>query len=292
MNVLSLFDGISCGQIALSRSGFKVDNYFASEIEKRSILITQKNFPNTIQLGDVCKIDSSKLPKIDIVIGGSPCQSFSSANAHSRNGLDGKSKLFWEFVRLVNEIKPEFFLLENVVMKKQWLEIITKALGVNPVFIDSADFSAQTRKRMYWTNIRIPEWGKKRILFPEILDKWDGPWLSLNENQFRKLSKLNPSIEKSNALTQAQSRKGSSSEYLTMLAKIKKAQNAEGYRPITPNECERLQTIPVDYTKADGVPDLKRMNAIGNGWTVDVVSHIFKGMNKNSSIHSECLFNI
>ena len=180
LNVLSLFDGISCGQLALSNSGFNVSKYFASEIEKNSIAITQKNFPNTIQLGDVCKIDTADLPKIDLLIGGSPCQSFSSANAHSRNGLDGKSKLFWQYIRILTELNPKYFLLENVVMKPEWESIITKAIGVEPVFINSADFSAQIRKRLYWTNIPVLRWKPKNILFPSVLDIWEGPWLELN----------------------------------------------------------------------------------------------------------------
>lgn len=284
MNVLSLFDGISCGQVALNRAGINIENYYSSEIDVNASKITKANFPKTIPLGDVCNIRSETLPKIDLLMGGSPCQSFSSANSRSRTGLDGKSKLFWEFVRLFKEINPKYFLLENVVMKPEWESIITKEMGVNPFFINSADFSAQIRKRLYWTNIPILRWEPKGILFKSILENWNGPWLKLNDNQLRKLFHINPPIERSNALTQAQSRKGSSSEYLTMLAKIKKAQNAEGYRAITPTECERLQTLPDNYTKVDGVFDSRRMNAIGNGWTVDVIAHILKGLNKEAHI--------
>src|SRR5574343_1910767 len=154
MNVLSLFDGISCGQIALSKLGIKVDNYFASEIEIPSINVTQSNFPNTIQIGDVCKVDASTLPKIDLLLAGSPCQSFSPAIS-SNTGFDGKSKLFFEFVRLLNDLKPSWFLLENVEMKAKWKDVITKHLGVKPVAINSRDFSAQDRPRLYWTNIPI-----------------------------------------------------------------------------------------------------------------------------------------
>lgn len=278
IRVLSLFDGISCGQLALTRAGIEVEKYFASEIDEKSKIITQKNFPQTIQLGDVCKLKPEDIGEIDLLIGGSPCQSFSNANGHNRNGLEGKSKLFWEFARLLRELKPTFFLLENVVMKDKWASVITKEMGVNPIFIDSSDFSAQTRKRLYWTNIPVLNWKPKNIFFESVLSHWDGPWLKLNENQLNKLSKINPSISKSNALTQAQSRKGSSQEYLTMLAKIKKIQKNDGYRAITSNECELLQTLPLNYTRAEGVSETHRMNAIGNGWTVDVISHIFKGM--------------
>jgi len=151
MNVLSLFDGMSCGQVALKRSGIKVDKYYASEIDKYAISIAKKNFPNTIHLGDVTKIDISKLDRIDMIIGGSPCQSFSRSG--DGTGFKGKSGLFWEYVRVLKGLNPKYFLLENVVMKKEWEDIITDAIGVEPVMIDSKFFSAQKRQRLYWTNI-------------------------------------------------------------------------------------------------------------------------------------------
>ena len=145
MNVLSLFDGVSCGQLALQRAGVEVENYFASEIDKHAISVTQHHFPNTVQLGSVVGLDTSTLPKIDLLIGGSPCQSFSRSGDNT--GFDGKSGLFWEYVRILNETKPTYFLLENVVMKKEWENIITEAIGVEPVMIDSKFFSAQKRQR-------------------------------------------------------------------------------------------------------------------------------------------------
>jgi len=153
MNVLSLFDGMSCGQIALGRADIKVDNYYASEIDKYAIQVTQKNYPNTVQLGDVTKINAKDLPKIDLLIGGSPCQSFSRSG--NGTGFDGKSKLFFEFARILEETKPKYFLLENVSMKKEWENVITEILGVEPVMIDSKYFSAQKRQRLYWTNIKF-----------------------------------------------------------------------------------------------------------------------------------------
>ena len=137
MNVLSLFDGMSCGQIALNRAGISYDNYFASEIDKHAINETMTNFPNTIQLGDVTKITADNLPKIDLVIGGSPCQGFSSSGK-GLNFEDPRSKLFFEFVRILKETKPTYFLLENVKMKKEYEDIITKELGVEPITINSA----------------------------------------------------------------------------------------------------------------------------------------------------------
>jgi DNA (cytosine-5)-methyltransferase 3A len=151
MNVVSYFDGGSCGQIALDRLGVKVDNYFAYEIKPHAIKLTQTNYPNTIQMGSVVGADLSKLPKTDLLIGGSPCQSFSIAG--SRTGFNGKSGLFWEFVKAKETLKPKYFFLENVKMKKEWEQVITNALGVEPVFINSKIFTAQNRPRLYWTNI-------------------------------------------------------------------------------------------------------------------------------------------
>lgn len=135
MNVLSLFDGMSCGQIALNKIGIEYENYFASEIDKYAIQVTQNNYPNTKQLGSVLDVKAENLPKIDLLIGGSPCQSFS--NIGNGKGFDGKSSLFWEYVRVLNEVKPKYFLLENVVMKKEWEDIISEALGVKPIMINS-----------------------------------------------------------------------------------------------------------------------------------------------------------
>jgi len=175
MNVLSLFDGMSCGQQALERAGFKIDNYFASEIDKYAIQVTMANYPKTIQLGSVVDIDGCELPKIDLLIGGSPCQSFSFAG--KRKGMstkdeqeiltlshylelkkegyefEGQSYLFWEYIRLLNETKPKYFLLENVMMGEKWEKILSKAIGVNPIEINSSLVSAQNRRRLYWTNI-------------------------------------------------------------------------------------------------------------------------------------------
>jgi len=175
MNILSLFDGMSCGQQALERVGIKVDNYFASEIDKYAITVTMANYPNTKQLGSVINVDGYSLPKIDLLIGGSPCQSFSFAG--KRKGMstkdeqeiltldhylelkrqeyefEGQSYLFWEYMRLLNEVKPKYFLLENVMMGEKWEKILSKAIGVNPIMINSSLVSAQNRQRLYWTNI-------------------------------------------------------------------------------------------------------------------------------------------
>jgi DNA-cytosine methyltransferase len=181
MNVLSLFDGMSCGQQALERAGIKVTNYYASEIDKYAIQVTMANYPNTIQLGSVVNVDGYSLPKIDILIGGSPCQSFSFAG--KRKGMstideqevltlnhylelkaegfqfEGQSYLFWEYMRLLKEVNPKYFLLENVIMGEKWEKILSKAIGVKPIMINSSRVSAQNRQRLYWTNIGLEPQG-------------------------------------------------------------------------------------------------------------------------------------
>jgi len=152
MNVLSLFDGMSCGQIALQKMGVKVDNYYASEIDKYAITVAKKNFPDMNHIGDVTEVRAEDLPKIDLLMGGSPCQGFSFAGKQL-NFDDPRSALFFEFVRLLRDCKPKYFLLENVRMKKEYQDVISEHLGVEPVKINSALVSAQNRVRLYWTNI-------------------------------------------------------------------------------------------------------------------------------------------
>jgi DNA-cytosine methyltransferase len=152
INVLSLFDGLSCGNIALEKAGIKVNNYYASEIDKWAIQIANKNYPNIIQLGDVTKFDETQLPKIDLLIGGSPCQGFSFAGKQL-NFDDPRSKLFFVYVYMLKQLKPKYFLLENVRMSKQSQDVISEHLGVQPIKINSGLVSAQNRVRLYWTNI-------------------------------------------------------------------------------------------------------------------------------------------
>lgn len=168
MNVLSLFDGMSCGQIALNRIGVKYNNYFASEIDKYAIDVTQHNYPNTIQLGDVTQIKSKDLPQIDLLIGGSPCQGFSFAGK-KLNFEDERSKLFFDFVRLKNELQPKYFLLENVKMKQEWQDIISELVKCKPIRINSQLLSASRRDRLYWTNIpNVEQPIDKNITFDDI----------------------------------------------------------------------------------------------------------------------------
>ena len=170
MNVLSLFDGMSCGRIALDRLGIKVDNYYASEIDKYAMKVSEANYPDIIQVGDVTELDTSILPNIDLIMGGSPCQGFSFAGKQLAFD-DPRSALFFEFVRCVKELKPKYFLLENVRMKKEYLDVISEYMGVEPIMINSALVSAQNRVRYYWTNIPGVEQPEQRgIVLRDILE--------------------------------------------------------------------------------------------------------------------------
>jgi DNA (cytosine-5)-methyltransferase 3A len=171
MKVLSLFDGMSCGRIALDRLGIKVDNYFASEIDKYAMQVSEANYPEIIQVGDITKLDLSTLPQIDLIMGGSPCQGFSFAGKQLAFD-DPRSMLFFEFVRCIDTLKPKYFLLENVRMKKEYLDIISEYMGVEPIFINSSLVSAQSRQRYYWTNIPGIEMPKERgVVLGDILEE-------------------------------------------------------------------------------------------------------------------------
>ncbi len=268
INVLSLFDGMSCGQIALNKVGIEYENYFASEIEQAPIKVTQHNYPNTIQLGSVIDVKGVDLPKIDLMFGGSPCQSFS--NAGKGEGFDGKSGLFWEYVRILKEVKPTYFLLENVKMKKEWKDIISKELGVEPVEINSSLLSAQNRPRLYWTNIPNVDIPKdKGLLFKDVLNldyefKPLTKWFFSKWGDKQKIDTLKTvEAEKSFCLT---TNKSHSKNYYLKPDKTMA-------RMLERDEVERLQTIPNGYTSIVSKTDAHKM--IGNGWTVDVIAHIF-----------------
>ena len=349
MNVLSLFDGMSCGQIALERAGIKVDNYFAAEIDKHAIAVTQHNYPNTKQLGDVTKVKASDLPNIDLLIGGSPCQSFSFAG--KRKGMstkceteiltlehylqlksegyefEGQSYLFWEYMRLLNEVKPKYFLLENVEMGEKWERVLSKAIGVNGIHINSALVSAQNRKRIYWTNIGMQPGGlfgdlssiieqpkDKGILLKDILESEvdEKYFLSekaiegiINHKQVQKEKghgfgvKLHDDNGKMSALKigghgvddivihnmmprSSKTGKGGTGPlkrndgktYCLDTGQTNAVEiSNKSIRRLTPIECERLQTVPDNYTSI--VSDSQRYKMLGNGWTVEIISHIF-----------------
>lgn len=267
MNVLSLFDGISCGRVALERAGIKVDKYYASEIEPKAIEITQKNYPDTIQLGDVgdwlfWDIDWGS---IDLLIGGSPCTGFSVAGKHL-NFDDPQSKLFFEYADILDHLTVLTegrikFLLENVRMKKPWLDIITTHVKTEPMFIDSSVITGQRRARYYWFNWECPQPEPRDVSFQDCLDSDEAR------------------IPKAPALTRTYYKGGGE--------ETRKRQFARSQRPIawidddttrwlTPEEGEALQTLPRGYT--EGVSKTARLQAIGNGWSVDTVAHIFRYM--------------
>jgi DNA-cytosine methyltransferase len=281
INVLSLFDGMSCGQIALNKLGVKYDNYYASEIDKFAIAITKKNYPNTIHLGDVRDVKGEDLPKIDLLFGGSPCQSFS--NAGNGKGFEGSSGIFWEYVRVLREVKPKYFMLENVKMKKEWQDIITKELGVEPIAINSSLFSGQNRPRLYWTNIpgvEIPEdkgivlkdileddnlVDKQHLMTPKAMAYMDGLRNGKQRWQYHK----NPLDGKAACIV-------ASFYKLSGLGVLDYRTLGKPCRRLTPVECERLQTVPDNYTES--ASRTQRYKMIGNGWTVDVIAHIFSYM--------------
>jgi len=261
MNILSLFDGISCAWIALERAGINVYKYYASEIDKDCLSVSTKNYPDIIQLGDINNYNDWKLPKIDLMIGGSPCQGLSSAGRQKESGLfQGKSILFWKFVEVLKLVKPTFFILENVAsMKLSDKDIITNTLNVGPVKINSKLVSAQLRNRLYWTNIKgITQPEDKNIMLSDILD--NGGYTER---------------EKSYCITATYGR-ACLNDYILHSQRqlVFKNKDCRSMRKLTPEECEILQTIPVGYTS--GYSDNKRYKMIGNAFTVDVIAHILK----------------
>lgn len=277
MNVLSLFDGISCLQLALKRANAAYDNYYASEINPHSIKVTQHNFPNTIQLGDVNEINWDKLPAIDLLAGGSPCQDISNLNKH-KNGLKGnKSSLFYKFKEAREAFPNAYYLLENVEGTDS--KRITQELKRKPIKWNSNWLTPQNRNRLYWTNIPVntlPD--KKRISLADILqpaheidnrfyqkENWLTWWIANKDFQLEKgYSTLN--ADKAGCLTARM--------YASWNGNF--IQDERGIRRLTVMECERLQTIPDNYTAC--ISDKWAYHAIGDAWTVDIIAHILKHM--------------
>lgn len=291
MKVLSLFDGMSCGQIALNRAGVSYKKYYASEINKHAIKVTQYNYPNTIQLGDITQIKGVDLPQVDLIIGGSPCQGF-SFSGKQLNFDDPRSKLFFEFVRLINECKPKYWLLENVVMKKEFEQVITEYLRAKPIKINSALVSAQNRERLYWANFPIEQPRDKGIRLVDILDNAEmiepGAIRGRKVKDKGKREDRNKKIKYIQCL-EVRATNRDKSNCLTTVAKDNVLttmptgrhtgafKNNLPFRYYTRKEYCRLQTVPENYF-ADLVPETQIRKMLGNGWTVDVIAHIFKGL--------------
>lgn len=316
MRVLSLFDGICCGYLALERAGIKIDSYDAYEIEPNAIKATQANFPDVIHHGDVTQEDFTKYKgKIDLLIGGSPCTNLSSAG--NRQGLKGsQSKLFYEYARALEEVQSKYFLLENVVMKKEWEDIITNILGVEPIEINSSLVSAQNRRRLYWTNIPNVTQPKDRgIKLEDILDDVEfknyknpaairGRRLNkativgrrLDENGHRQ------DYDKTIPISQCLEVRASNTDKSNCLTTVDKDnvltplpvgrypdafKNNLPFRYYTTKEMCRLQTLPDSFLNM--IPESAARKALGNGWTVNVISHIFSFLPDEYKIPEEII---
>ena len=295
---MSLFNGMGCIWVALDRLGVKVNRRYACEIDKYANIINDKNYPDTIQLGDVRDVEGWELEPIDLLVGGSPCQGFSFAGKQL-NFDDPRSKLFFEYVRLLKETKPKYFLLENVKMVKKSQDVISDILGVEPILINSALVSAQNRNRLYWTNIPNIEQPKdKKVVLKDVIeygnvDRHKSYCLDANyykggnlKTYFcksrRQLVFDKPIILQRGRGFNRGGIKASNGKTPTLSACAWEQNNkitTDGikFRKLTPVECERLQTLPDNYS--EGVSNTQRYKMLGNGWTVDVIVHLLKNMN-------------
>lgn len=289
MRVLSLFDGISCGMVAVERAAIPVDKYYAYEIDPNAIKISKKNYPNIIHCGDVTTADFTKYKGIDILMGGSPCQSLSIVQSKTRKNLDGKSKLFYDFVRALKEVQPRYFLFENVAsMNEESKQVISDCLGCEPILINSNCFSAQDRPRLYWTNIPVNSDSLQEcdLCLNDILEsKVDEKFYyscgfdflgndkktcaTLHINGHDLIKRVQNPLYKCPTLTAVSG--GNQQKKVLIDNRVRK---------LTPLEYERLQTLPDNYTA--GVSNTARYTAAGNGWTVDVIAYILKHINNVS----------
>lgn len=292
MKVLSLFDGISCGMVALERAGIPVERYVAYEIEENAIKISKKNYPQIEHCGDVTKADFSQYQGFDLLIGGSPCQSLSIVQSKTRQHLDGKSKLFFEYVRALEETKPRYFLFENVAsMNEESKAVISECLGCQPTYIDSADFSAQSRPRLYWTNIPLSLDIERSPLVLKDIMQTDVPekyWYNFPlENIDMNKQVCATMVHKNHDIHKRVFNPDFKRHTLTTCGggnTQKKVLDNGRARKLTPLEYERLQTLPDGYT--EGVADGHRYSAIGNGWTVDVIAFILSGLKEGTYMSS------
>ena len=292
LNVLSLFDGIGCSRLALNKcSNIKINKYFYSEIDKNCIKLTEKKFPNDIFLGAIEDIQLNKLPKIDLLIGGSPCQDIS--NAYKGKGLKGiRSSLFFKFVQIKKKLKPKYFLLENV--KSKWSKIMDKEMGVSGTEFNSMYLSGQYRPRVYWTNIEFKKliYDQKKIYIKNILEKNSDPkyyfdidikkikknGISNSKNNIKKLFLIPRNMHKDNERQRRVYDINSKSPTLLARSDTPKILINNSIRKLTPLECERLQGLPDNYTKK--FSDTTRYKMIGNGFTVQVIRHILSSIGK------------
>ena len=300
INVLSCFDGMSCGRIALERAGIEVDNYFSSEIKPYAIKVADKNYPQDRinRLGDITKIDGCSLSKIELLIGGSPCQDFSGANKERLGTYGVKSGLFFEYVRLLQETNPKYFLLENVRMKKEHQDFVSSIIGCEPIIINSELVAPHLRHRLYWTNIPFIEMPKDKglklndILINGYSDRDKAR--TLLESDSRPLSTpikmahryfntgFTTLIFKDKKHYEAIKEhfgiyfKGKSAKEIDELSKDMDLSFYKGLRYMTNREREACQTIPQGYT--DSLTQNEAACILGDGWTVDVIAHIFKGL--------------
>ena len=297
MKVLSLFDGISCGMVALERAGIPVERYVAYEIEPNVIKISQKNYPQIEHCGDVTTADFTQYQGFDLLIGGSPCTNWSCAKNHKAKEKkelyinEGTGwELFQQYARALDEAKPTYFLYENNYrISKNIIEAITSILGVDPVMINSALVSAQNRKRLYWTNIpNIKQPEDKGVMLRDIYIP--DPKLVKRDERI-----LKSAVKTDHYIKYDLTEKGYFSQQYRLYfldgkaptlarcrteTKVNMLINPDDwatYKIISPIEAERLQTLPDNYT--DCVPKTRRFEAIGNGWTVDVIAHILRGIN-------------
>lgn len=299
MKVLSLFDGISCGQVALERAGIEVETYYASEIDDHAISVTQRNHPDTIQLGDVLNWREWDIGDVDLVMGGSPCQGFSLAGRRL-NFDDPRSRLFFEFVAIVEHFKPTWFLLENVRMRQDIQDAISRELGVQPILINSGLVSAQSRERLYWCNIpNLSQPDDRAINLKDILETnptdvnhrpleryFNGHENRLTDNGLCHIGTAD--LNGMESIKRVYHPNGKSPTLTTNGGgnrETKIATSKTTWRKVTPLECERLQNLPDGYTA--GISNSQRYKALGNGWTVDVIAHLFsllteEGQNKAS----------
>ncbi len=329
MNILSLFDGISCAQLALERAGITVNNYYASEIDKYAIKVTQSNYPNTVQLGDITKWKDWEIDihKIDIIFAGFPCQAWSMAGKQKGDN-DPRGALVHDLIAIWEEVKkynPNVkFLFENVKMKKEFLVYINNLFGVEPILINSLLVSAQNRKRYYWTNINNVTQPEdmhiylKNIIENGFVDRDKSYCVDANYykggnleqyfkksrrqlifKDFMKLQGIKSFISEGGNIVDLtlQTIKTRANKYrichtkglddksrcLTTGTKMTNAGGTAIYingihRSLTPTECCRLQTLPDDYFVKSGISNSQIYRACGNGWTIDVIAHILKGL--------------